>query len=759
MKPSILSRSRVFGLLALAVTLCVAGCGKDITPPPNTDIIAGPQFTPVVRASVGRSSIGLTWTVADSSKASEYRIYRSRQAVGSFTFLASVHTSSYVDATVLEGTLYFYQVVQILTDGRSSPRSETVAVTPGTFAVLIDQGRERTNNLNLSLQLIAPQGTQLMEISDKPDFDGAGWEAFNPSRSIFLAPGDGLRTVYARFQQGGLPSEAVSDDIIMDTQAFIQTVTCTPSGGVLAPGSAIHLRLVPRGNEPSGQASVDIGQRIRGLQLQDQGTNGDQTSNDGIYELDFTLPRNSDVLRVALVGHFTDLAGNKAPDVPADSLFSLHTPVSPVEILSVRPVADPTSSSLDVSWSPTNAPGFLSYQVMRADAPNGAPAASAFGKLTTITDRNTATFNDNGSRDGQPYAYRVDVVDSLGFTAPGAPVLATARSLAGVVLSDLQAGLAPDTLNVVLNWTQTTDPSFSSYQVLRAEGTDLANVPADAAFATVRTETGKTTLSYTDPSPRENSFLWYRVDEISSTGGRHRSNTRAYRSPNAPPPVVTLAAPFEGTDLHVSVSWTRSQAKDFGYYRVYRGRGSNADTSLASLVLRSADINSGSVIDTVGLLDATQYFYKVWVTDRGGLATASAEQTLTTKNQPPPAVNITSAGQAAQGASVVWQQSNAVDFENYRVYRARDASVSNGSTLVGTINDKSSASFLDAFGPHGVADTLRPNTDYYYRVYVYDKGALSAGGSVQLVRTGPWAQAAMLPQAVRPRRGPIRIGR
>ncbi len=759
MKPSNFRRSRAFACLLLATGIFVAGCGKDITPPANTDIIAGPQFTPVVRASIGRSSIGLTWTVGDSSKASEYRVYRSRQVTGTFAFLASVRVSAYLDPTVIEGTPYFYQVVQILSDGRSSPRSETVAVTPGTFAVLIDQGRERTNNLNLSLQLIAPAGTQLMEVSDNPDFTGAGWESFSTSRSINLAPGDGPRTVYARFKQGGLASETVSDEIILDTQAFIQSVSCAPAGGILSPGTAIHLRLVPRGNETGGLATVDIGQRIKGLQLQDQGTLGDQTANDGVYELDYTLPRNSDVLRVALVGHFTDLAGNKAPDLPADSLFSLHTPVSPVEILSVRPVGDPTSSSLDVSWSPTNAPGFLSYQVMRADAPNGQPASSAFGKLTTISDRNTATFNDNGARDGQPYAYRVDVVDSLGFTAAGSPVLASARSLAGVILSDPQAAIPPDTLNVVLNWTQTTDPSFSSYQVLRAEGADMGNVPADAAFSTIRTETGKTTLSFTDLAPRENSFLWYRVDEISSTGGRHRSNARPYQSPNAPPPAVTMAAPFEGTDLHVSLSWTRSQAKDFLYYRVYRGRGSNVDTSLATLVRRSADINTGSVIDSAGLLDATQYFYKVWVTDRGGLATASGEQNLTTKNQPPPPVNIISSGQAAQGASIVWQPSTAVDFDSYKIYRARDGSVSNGSTLIGTINDKSSASFLDSFGPHGSPDTLRPNTDYYFRVYVYDKGGLSAGGNVQLVHTGPWSQAAILPQAVKPRRIPTRTGR
>ena len=80
--------------------------------------------------------------------------------------------------------------------------------------------------------------------------------------------------------------------------------------------------------------------------------------------------------------------------------------------------------------------------------------------------------------------------------------------------------------------------------------------------------------------------------------------------------------------------------------------------------------------------------------------------------------------------------------------------MNNGSTLVGTVTDRLSTSFLDAFGFHGDEDTLRPNTDYYYRVYVYDRGGLSAGGNIQLVHSPAYSAAPALPAARKPAAAP-----
>src|SRR5689334_22086067 len=67
------------GVLVLA--LLSAGCGKDLVPPDTSGSVAlDPTVIPQVRATVGDRSVSLTWTVGDTTKVSNYRVYRSRTA-------------------------------------------------------------------------------------------------------------------------------------------------------------------------------------------------------------------------------------------------------------------------------------------------------------------------------------------------------------------------------------------------------------------------------------------------------------------------------------------------------------------------------------------------------------------------------------------------------------------------------------------------------------------------------------------------------
>jgi len=744
---------RALGACLALAAAALPGCSKQVTPPNvGETVVADPAVTPLVRLQVADHVITVTWTVDDTTRVSEYRVFRSPQQTGGYVFLATARSRSYADNTAQDGVVYFYQVVSRLTDGRLSQASAAVSGSANLFSLLINGGQERTRSLSLSLQLNAPSNTRFMELSEAANFAGAAWESYTTARTFIIPVGDGLRTIWARFRDGdGNESEPVSDQITVDTQAFLDSMEVSPAGGVLAPGTVVHFRIRPRGSETGGAATVDVGQRLVGLPLSDQGVSGDTHAGDGIYELDYTLPRGADVLRVPVVGHFTDAAGNRAPDLTADSLFTLHTPPSRVTLLSVNPNTDVTSTTLDLTWTEDNEAGFASYQVYRADAPTGLPAASAYARLTTVSARATVTYSDATPREGQSYAYRVDVVDSLGYTAQGAPVLATARSLNAVTLDPPARGQGSDSLNVVLTWSQTLDPGFASYLVQRAEGADLVTQPADAAFAIVNTINVKGTLTYTDVAPRENTNFWYRVDELGGSGVHHPSKAQAYRTLNAPPPAVTLGAPFEAVDGRVSLSWTQSTAKDFASYRVYRAQGAGADTSVATLVLRTANLATLTAVDSVGLLGNTSYWYRAWVTDTKGLATGSTEQTYTTHSLPPPAVSITGATNTGPGVGLTWTQTDIKDFESYRIFRARDASVSNGSVQAGTVTDRLSTSFFETFGHIAGADSLRPNTDYYYRVYVYNKGGLFAGSSPQLVHTPAWSQAPARPPADRPR--------
>jgi fibronectin type 3 domain-containing protein len=753
------ARGRARGaLLAVALglaLLALAGCSKEVTTPVvGGATVTDPTVTPQSRLLVGDHSLTLTWTVSDTTRVSEYRVFRSKQATSGYAMLATARSRTYTDATVQPNTVYYYQVVSVLKDGKQSQASTSVSGTSNLFALSINGGLARTRSLALSIQLSVPSGTSYMQLAESSDFPGTAWETFTTTRTYNILPGDGPRTIWARFRdRDGNESAPVYHTIILDTQAVIDSVQCSPAGGVLAPGTVAHFRVRTRGAETEGAATVDVGQRLIGIVLTDQGVNGDTHAGDGIYEIDYTLPRGFDVLRVPVVGHFTDAAGNKAPDLPADSLFTLHTPPNRVTLLSVTPSPDETSSSLDLAWSPNNEAGFSSYQVYRADAAGTAPPASpsAYARLTTITGRSTLSYTDATAREGQKYAYRVDVVDSLGYSAQGTPVLGTSRSQSAVTLNAPVGGSGADSLNVLLTWTQSLDPIFSSYQVLRAEAADTLTAPAEAAFLSVSSVTTKTTLSYTDVAPRENTAFWYRVDELGTSGIRHPSRPRPYLTLNSAPPAVTLSVPFEAVDGQVSLSWTRSNARDFASYRVYRAQGAGADTTLGTLVLRTSDPGTLTAVDNSGLQGNKTYWYRVWVTDVRGLSTGSAEQSYTTHNQPPPAVTITSAGASGPGVRVTWTQSPITDFTSYTLFRSRDASVSNGAVLVGTVTDQYSPSFTEVFGHVAGPDSLKPNTDYYYRVYVNNKGGMSTGSVPMVAHTPAWSQAPSRLQAVKPR--------
>jgi fibronectin type 3 domain-containing protein len=750
------ARRGMLAAAALGLALAaLAGCSKQVTPPsvgPSTT--SDPAVMPQARLLVADRSLTVYWTVGDTTRVSQYRVYRSKQASGGYTQLGSTAARTWIDGNVQPGVTYYYQVASLLKDGNLSQPSTAVSGVPSLFSISINGGLPRTRSLSLSLQLSAPTGTSYMQLSESSGFAGTAWENFSITRTYTLLPGDGPRTIWARFRdRDGNESSPISHAIILDTQAFTDSLGVSPAGGVLAPGAVVHFRLRTRGAETEGTASVDVGARMVGIPLTDQGVNGDTRAGDGIYELDYTLSRGADVLRVPVTGHFFDAAGNKAPDLTADSLFTLHTPPTRVTLVSVVPTPDETSSNLDLTWTPNNEAGFASYQVFRADAVGTTPPAgsAAYSRLTTITSRGTVTYTDASAREGRSYAYRVDVVDSLAYAATGSPVVAAARSQGAVTLGQPVAGQGPDSLNVILNWTQSNDALFSSYQVLRAEAADTLTQPGETAFLLINTITGKTTLNYTDVAPRENIAFWYRLDELGNTGIRHLSRARPYLTLNAAPPAVTLAPPFEVVAGRVSLSWSRSTARDFAYYRTYRAQGSSADTSLATLVFRSDATTALTAIDTVELQSNTAYWYRTWVTDTRGLATGSTEQSFTTKSQPPPPVTLSSASPVSRGVSLAWTRSHAQDFESYRVYRALDASVSNGSALVGTIPDSTTTMFSEFFGQRTGADSLKANTDYYYRVYVYNKSNLSAGSNTASVHTPAWSQAPVRPAAHKPR--------
>lgn len=101
------------------------------------------------------------------------------------------------------------------------------------------------------------------------------------------------------------------------TPPVICTAQAQP-GSVAYVDLPLHLRIHA---ETNGAASIDV-QGVGTVPLRDDGTLGDATAGDGVYELDYTIPAGGDVPNATLTAHFTDAAGNPAADfVVAKKLF------------------------------------------------------------------------------------------------------------------------------------------------------------------------------------------------------------------------------------------------------------------------------------------------------------------------------------------------------------------------------------------------------------------------------------------------------
>jgi fibronectin type 3 domain-containing protein len=115
---------RPFGLLLAAVML--AGCAASVTTSGNGGGKMTVPSTPAgLSASPGDAQVMLSW--AASSGATSYHVKRSAVSGGPYTQVGAPSGASYVDASVRNGTKYFYVVAAVNSAGESANSAEASA--------------------------------------------------------------------------------------------------------------------------------------------------------------------------------------------------------------------------------------------------------------------------------------------------------------------------------------------------------------------------------------------------------------------------------------------------------------------------------------------------------------------------------------------------------------------------------------------------------------------------------------------------------
>ena len=292
---------------ALWIVLLLTGlsvlisCSKDHDPvsynnPIDNGQIEVPPVPEDLQARVGDRAVELSWTVSNTSDIRSYRIARRDSLTGDFAVIDSVDVTSYRDSGLKNGRPYRYRVCAVNTLGYVGSYSHEISAIPSGFTLTINGGDRFTSSTAVNLSLSAPGGAGYILLANDSLFSGASWEPFINQKSWTLTAGDGTKVVFLKVRDldDNESCQAYRDDIILDTRAGIASLTFSPADSLLTPGDVIHFSMDT--GEEEGQASLDIGTAAMNKELFDDGTRGDDIADDGVYQLDYTVPSGLDVI-------------------------------------------------------------------------------------------------------------------------------------------------------------------------------------------------------------------------------------------------------------------------------------------------------------------------------------------------------------------------------------------------------------------------------------------------------------------------------
>ena len=444
--------------------------------------------------------IRLAWQIGDSTENAYFNVYYNSEAVDSDYILWDSTSAFSLDITTLgSGQAYYFKVSNVTDDGVESILSEAVSTSIGVSAVTINNDDEYAQSPEVALYFVVPVQPLLVQRSEDETFTGAIWFNYAQPLGFTLSDGDGVKKVYARFRfsDGSESSAPVSDSIILDTRAAIDSVYFTADSSHLLAGDTVTFFL--DAGEIGGEASVSF-PGVNNLDLFDDGTSGDETADDGVYSRLLVIPIDMEVTDGYVAGRFTDAAGNEADPVTGSE--RLNVVILPDEI-TLRTVAE-NSLSIRLEWSETDADGFLSYRIYRDSDTGSVDETSEL--VTIITSRTIVSYNDDELDDDTFYAYRVYVygVDGLITRSNGSGVTTLVNSPPATVNLAVAVGLV-DELSVDLTWTASTADDFASYRIYRGP-TDAVDDVTGQRLAIIN---DRATTGFTDHRSSVSETFYY----------------------------------------------------------------------------------------------------------------------------------------------------------------------------------------------------------------------------------------------------------
>jgi len=333
-------------------------------------------------ARLDDGSVTLRWELTDSSNVARFRVYVADSEAGEYKLQDS--TSEYsltLDDLPLDQRQYFH-VTTVTPAGIESSPSESVTAAPIHMSVAINGSSEFTKSQDVQVQISTGISASYVMISEQADFTDAEWEDYAFNKSFQLSDGDGVKMVYVRMQypDGSETGEPLSDDIILDTHAEISSLTFY-ADGTLRVDDATTFKV--DAGETGGEAWVSFAS-VRNFALNDEGSDGDLSADDGVYSGTYTVPYGVTALDAVVTGNFTDAAGNRAESFSSTQLLNINMPPEAADL-----AVDMTDSTLVLTWSLSTESDFASYRVYGGTS---SPVGLTGDPITIITAVTTSRY-------------------------------------------------------------------------------------------------------------------------------------------------------------------------------------------------------------------------------------------------------------------------------------------------------------------------------------------------------------------------------
>lgn len=392
--------------------LGLVGCDRHIESA-DPDRLA-PEAPPVPIHLISRindRSITLSWELSDSAAVDKFRLYRADRGESDFDLVDSTSDYSIVVTDLPFDEAVRLRLTTVSTDKIESEPSDDISVSAGLMAMRIDTDAEYTNDRNVSVEITVPSPAAYVELSEDSTFAGVEPRAFNVTQSFELSAGDGPKTVYVRitFNDGQYAGEIISDDIILDTEAMIDSVYFSPIGQTFAAGDTVWF-FVAGHDELGGEARVSF-EGVSTINLRDDGIDGDVVADDGFYSKLYIVPVGLTIADGEVSGTFTDAAGNSAVEAQALELINIQNSDPPVAVTLAASLIDSTTAQL--TWTRNEDDDFASYRIYRSVTVDLILVSQDHLMQTILTDQGTVSHNDY-LQPGSVFYYRIFVFDAEG---------------------------------------------------------------------------------------------------------------------------------------------------------------------------------------------------------------------------------------------------------------------------------------------------------------------------------------------------------